>query len=178
MMFSARKPANFKGDHRLYSPFRSPDWRWVSACDAVQQNRRTARWEDPEFKNAIEFRRELERAASPIGEVTPRALQNHWSAHFVAHQLFTAGGVQRDELEARLLCETPYHVSVRMSISIAIIHAYTSMYFDVRDVHGLTDWLLCEVIGIGQWATQPPTEAQVWKYMALTGGPLILDLIV
>jgi hypothetical protein len=49
-------------------------------------------------------------------------------------------------------------------------------FFNVADCLLATDWLLVQVVKI--FPGQPATEGQVWKYLALAGGPLVLDMMI
>jgi hypothetical protein len=88
-------PQSVQTDADIFSPFRTPDWRWISAqaCDA--QCGRRSKWDDVKVSDAIRYLRVLR--SEGASEAT-----NRWPSLSAAHLIFRTSGIQLYELEARL----------------------------------------------------------------------------
>jgi hypothetical protein len=170
---ASRKPA---GDFRRYDPFLTPAWRWKIALEHARLNRRPRRWEDAAIKEALRYLRECQRAQ------TARQLlkvKDRWPDLTKAHDIFVAGGVVRDELEARLIAgETFEVIATKSSTSAGVVAAFERFFFNVADALGAVDWMLCVVIGVYPGLNRKPKERECWCYMALAGGPVFVDILI
>ncbi|MGD0461597.1 MAG: hypothetical protein ABSB74_03820 [Tepidisphaeraceae bacterium] len=165
------KPAT---DIRSYSPFRTPDWRWQAALDHVHQQTRPRKWEDQGRVQVRRFLLDLNRAGT---EAKRNRVARTWPDLFGAHAIFTGDPIRRDELEARLLCEPVEGIAEKMNIPAGVVVAFAGTFFDVLHCRQALDWLLEHAIRAHSFA-RPPTEAECWRYMALAGGPFILELLI
>jgi hypothetical protein len=163
-------PQNVQIDAGLFSPFCTPDWRWISAQESDAQRRRRSKWDDAKVSDAIRYLRVLRSEGASVAT-------NQWPALFAAHLIYRSSGMERDELEARLLSGEPFDaISVKTGIAIQTIVAYEAIFFQVVDALNATDWIVNSVIKITPG--KPVTEGQTWKYLAWAGGPMILDLMI
>jgi hypothetical protein len=161
-------------DPRCYSPIRTPDWRWQVVLSHIRHKTCPGIWEDPAIIQAHRFLAPPEPAREDIGR---RELRRHCPDLSAAHAIFTLAGVVKDELEARLLCQSPEEITGAMQIGAGVARTFATLFFDVLDSLHATDWLLFQAVAL-YGSLCPPTEAQCWRYLALAGGPVILDLVV
>jgi hypothetical protein len=157
------------------SPLRRPDWRWQRAASLVFAGAVPGPNEDAATVAARDFRRARATARDESGW---NAIVRRWPHLAAAQTIYDAGGPVRDELEARLLCETVPVIAAKMKILPEVILAFAATFFDVLSYRQATDWLMEEAVGLRPGLGRLPTEREVWGYFALTGGPLLLDLLV
>jgi hypothetical protein len=162
-------------DPRSYSPTRAPDWRWQAALDHLRPGKRRVRdWEDQRLWEAISYLRKRRRTMTP-GRLTYQ--RRRWPELSAAHEVFEEDGVQRAELEARLLLSgQPLQTTAeQMGMRRDVVQVYARFFFDVAS--GMNDmrWLLVRVL---QVPCSRVSEGLLWKYWALAGGRDILDLLV
>lgn len=168
----ARKPQFIRGDYRRLSPFRHASWRWDLAVDAFRTSRRLKSWEDPAIGEAVQFQQWMAIAGPDKG--VPKAI----AAIAAAHGIYHAGDVVTDELEARLLAsERPEVIAAKSGVALDTASAYSRIFFDAGDA-GATDYRLWVAAGRERWPQEGFREGQAWRYMALAGGPIILDLLI
>lgn len=156
-------------DYRRFDPFRMPDWRWTLAQQLHADHSRARRWEDPGIINAARFLKVL----NGKGETAAR---RQWPDLFAAHGIYRGGGVLKDELDARLLVEPIGVISRKMGIEACTVAAFENCFFNVADGLDAFDWLMGQVVCLRP--DVPVSEAQNWKYLALAGGPFLLDLMI
>ena len=171
MPWTADIPAE---DLRCYSPFRPPDWRWQSAQEHIHRDTFPGGWEDPGIIRAHQLLIGLDRAETEVDEVE---LTLRCPVLSIAHAIYAGGDVKKDELEARLLCQSPELIAAGMGISTEIIWTYATVFFDVVDSINALDWMLMQGVGVPHFSS-PPKEAECWRFIAWVGGPFILDLLV
>ena len=95
-----------------------------------------------------------------------------------AAKLEAVGGEVRDELQAWLLSGADHEsIACRMGITPAAIQSYIAMFYDFGSPQAIFS-VLMRVVHIGDWAYRQPTEAEIWKYLALAGGPHVLGLVL
>jgi hypothetical protein len=165
-----RKSSEPRIDHRAFCPFRTPDWRWAAAEQHHVRRTRLQQWEDPLIAQATCYLA----AAAVRGDAAAGRRRPDLAA---AHAIYRAGGAVRDMLEAWLLTGEPLDViAEKTGVTVPTIKAFESIFFHVRDALSAIDWLMYSVVKI--LPGQPVTEGQTWKYLALAGGPLILDLMI
>jgi hypothetical protein len=170
------RKSNLSGsDYRRCSPWRRPDWRWQAAEAHVAANHYPRQWEDAAIGQAIKFQRVLQRMRA---KDTRAALELRSSPLFSAHAIYISGGVIRDELEARLLCQSVPAIADKMRVSPTVVQTYGQIFFHVADALGAVGWLSSQVIGVGEWSHRQPTERDIWKYLAIAAGPIVLDLMI
>ena len=158
-------------DPRCFSPIRTPDWRWQAVLSHIRHKTCPGTWEDPAIARAYRFLAPPEPACAYTGK---REVRRHCPDLSAAHAIFTLAGVVKDELEARLLCQSPEEIEGAMGISADVVRTFATLFFDVQDSLHANDWLLFQAVAL----LFPPTEGQCWRYLALAGGPVILDLVV
>ena len=153
-------------------PLRPLNWRWLDACQGVPP-KRFQKLCDPlvlDLAHWIE-RRGCDPAA--WGEPGGRLKGLHDAALIEA-----AGGVFRDELQAWLLSGRDHEtIGGRMGMTPAAIRMYVAVFSDFGAPQAI-DGILLRAVRIGDWTYRRPTEAEIWKYLALAGGPFVLELVL
>jgi len=157
-----------------YSPFRTPDWRWREAHRHVTRNTSPRPWEDAGVVRTYQF---LLAFSDADTEATQAELIRCWPDLAAAYTIFTQAGVQRDELEARLICEPVDVIARKMIISPGVVGAFADTFFDVLDSINANDWMYIQAVGVHSFSL-PPTEGECWRYLAFVGGSLVLDLVI
>lgn len=66
---------------------------------------------------------------------------------------------------------------MKTAIRCEIIATY-ALFFDVLDRLDSHTWLLLHATGYQNWGNRPPIEREIWAYMALAGGPFVLDVLI
>jgi len=161
-------------DIRCFSPFRTPDWRWRAASEHVCRATRPRKWQDAGIRRIRRFLLDLKRANT---DARRKRLEEKWPDLFAANAIHMEDRVRRDELESRLLCESPDVIAAKMNIPAGAVLAYADAFYDVLGCLRAVDWLLEYAVRARSFAT-PPKENECWRYLALAGGPAILDLVV
>ena len=170
----ARMPSNLSGDdYRRYSPFRRPDWRWQSATEHLLAGDRPKPWEDPGIGQALKFQRAWNADGGEAQQIDAR---QRWPELAEAYRIHERGGVLVDEIQARLLAAEPLEVIAhKTGVGTGVIAAFEKFFFNVSESLSAIDWLLFDAVGL---YTNPITEGLVWRYFAVAGGPLLVDLLV
>jgi hypothetical protein len=128
------------------------DWRWGQVCElsAMRETAARARLEeinDLEITSAYEFKMFRDREIDVSDDY--KCIQN-------AYALFTESPGLRSSLEAYLLCSdleitdivTKWNSTKKAKgLSLGDIHAYTSLFFDVRDILDKPDWICTLLFG-------------------------------
>jgi hypothetical protein len=157
-------------------PFHTPAWRWDRAGALVATRKRASRHDDSITRSLVQFRSALIEARSTRQQKNFMQRCHPLSA---AYLVYHSAGPQRDELEARLLTGRPLsEIAGKTGISADVIQAYADAFFDVLDCLTAGDWLMFRVVQINSRDHRPLSEGQIWKYWAVAGGPIILDLLV
>jgi hypothetical protein len=175
-MTAAEASQRCSGDRRRYDPFRTPAWRWKIALEHVCLKRRLRSWEDEAIKEALRYLRECQRAqtARQLSRVKDR-----WSDLTKAHAIYVAGGVLRDELEARLIAGESFEViATKSRTAAAVVAAFERYFFNVAHALNALDWMMICVVGLYPGLDRKPTERECWCYMAMAGGPVLLDILI
>jgi hypothetical protein len=157
------------------SPFCKPDWRWRFAQHTLRTRVRARRNEDEHVLLALRFLR-VSQLAHSRGKM--HLMSDRWSNIAQAYSIYLESGERRAETEARLLCQPIALVSEKMGLSVEVLKSFARVFYDVIDIEPITDWLIYEAAGVGRWFRQPPTEAEIWKYWALLGGPTALESLI
>ena len=161
-------------DIRSRSPFRTPDWRWLEAHRHVTGNSSPRLWEDAGVVRAHQFLLDFSDVDTEARQVEPTRC---WPDLAAAYTIFTQAGVQRDELEARLICEPVDVIAAKTGLSPGVVGAFADTFFDVVDSINANDWMYFQAVGVHRFSS-PPTEGECWRYLAFVGGPLVLDLVI
>ena len=162
-----RKAKSLAREYRHLDPFRGPDWRFEIARQHHQQKTRPREWEDPLIPELVRFLRHLDKGNTD--QVSADLLR--------AHAIYKAGGPVRDEVEARVLAgESLEAISCKTFVPIPVIAAFEPAFFHVRHCLNAIDGILLRVIRLRP--DKPVTVGQVWKYLAMAGGPHVLDVMV
>jgi hypothetical protein len=107
-------------------------------------------------------------------------LQRRFPALFAAHSIHSERGELRDELEAWLLTQaSPVEIGARLGVPADAVEMFEQVFFNVRVVGRAraTDWVWCTVFldpGHDYWN---PPDAVILKFMAMTGGSVVLDAL-
>ena len=159
------------------SPFRGPAAGWERASQLHAEGRRGARQDDPLVREATRYLEALSRAGddAEAGE----AVRRRYPSISGAHAVCAGGGAVRDEIEARLLAgQTTPEISCLVGVDDGVIDAFHGLFFNVRDAlaSGAHDWVMLFAVGIGRY--RRPSEGDCWRYWAVGGGVVIVDLLV
>lgn len=148
--------------------FRQPSWRWLRAEYLTATGRRLdPRVDDEWVGHARAALRD--RGGGPVIAAV-RAAREVWAGDPVVNA----------ELEALLLTTEPLdRVAERFHLSAAVVEAYAEVFFAVRPMRRATDWLLTRAVGYSPLrGFTGPQPAAAWKFAALAGGPLLLDVVI
>jgi hypothetical protein len=158
-----------------WSPLRTPAWRWILALKLATERRRLHRCSDPVVAAAFRFM-QATRAAQTCRQHAD--LARRFPELILAHKIFAAADMTAAEIEARLLAnETPAAIARKTSTPEGVVAAFADVFFDVRAAQAATDWLVWQAVGVDSWPLHPDERA-IWRFMALAGGPHVLDLLV
>jgi hypothetical protein len=154
------------------NPLRPLDWRWQEARRGIPP-KRELRYAD---KSVVALARWLARHGTdprtwpaPKGPLT--GLRE-------AALIESAGGVGRDELRAWLVSGVDdAAIAQRLGLTAPAVTAFRPFFFDVGAPSAI-DAILPRGCRVAEWAQRPPTEAEIWIYLALAGGPHVLALVV
>jgi hypothetical protein len=165
-----RMSATPSSDIRCFSPFRTPDWRWSEALGHIRKRTCPGRWEDPAIAQAHQFLMALKLAHTDAGRMELSLRCPDVSA---AYAVFNRGGVVKDELEARLLCQSPEEIAGATGIGADVVRAYATFFFDVLGSLNANDCLLLQAVGlyglpsINRPNPQPPVEAYFFESLTM-----------
>lgn len=170
-----RRPISRLNFARL-NPFRRPDWRWLLAESIVTSRMRPTPAELTEVGAAVDFLRDHAAAHSKSD------IRAFWTRHRLlcsALALRTGDEHARLQIEARLLARQPAEeIAQRLGTTEDVIHTFARFFFDLPPEGVGEDWIRNQVLGIGAWYTRRPTEAEIVKTLARSGGVHIVDLML
>ena len=114
------------------------------------------------------------RAAMAVGQASDN------QALAAAHNVFAEDGPQRWELESLLLIGLPSdQIGERCGLPPNVIDLYEQVFFAVRTCLKAQVYLLIHVVGDGRDRGFQDNEVRnFWAYMALSGQPTILKLLI
>jgi len=92
------------------SPLRAPGWRWLRACQVVENRLRVRVRDDDRVRDAVAFYRALQRCQNERGRAR---LARKIPAFFEAWLVYQQSSLKRWELEARLLANEETDAIVR-----------------------------------------------------------------
>lgn len=152
-----------------------PAWRWSRVESLLALGQRPDWLDDPATVTAWQFR-----SGTACSDVVPADVpQGTLAAVSAAHQLYVANGPRRWQVEAWLLAGlTVEQVAGRVGVPAAVAGAYAETFFDVVGRLHAGDWVWAYAVRVGLWGPTDPTEADVWRYVAASGGPAVLELVV
>jgi hypothetical protein len=161
------QPADWLPD----SFYLSPMWRMLRASyRARHQLPPDPRIDDEWVETALRLTASPHNPDDPSLTPTVRAAFDLWREDQVPRWFLEA-----QLLTSRLLRE----VAVACSLAEPVVDAYHRLFFDVRTRLHASDWVLTLAVRstpMNDFAGAQP--AGLWKYMAFTGGPLVLDAVV
>lgn len=166
-----RSPRMSRMDFHRHDPCRTPSWRWQLA-EAIANNRSPLREDEhKEIGDAVRLLRSIDKPRAAVtGSLHPLA---------AAREIHTHAGVVRHEIEARLVARQPVEALARAAgVPAEVVVAYTHYFFDLPPDGAGGDWMLLQVLHLGDWLTRDPTEFEVWKFIAMSGGLIVLELII
>lgn len=154
-----------------YDPTLPLDWR---ALDGSRLARGQAlQWDDPDDTYVVAYAAYLDAKEAP--ETTPPD-----AAIYGACQLAEDDGPMQWEIQARLLAgQTDEQISGLCGLPADVIGAYEQVFFSVRDRKGATSHLLIRTVGEAMHVGfQDDQIRNLWCWLALAGGPVIVDVFV
>jgi len=155
-------------------PFRETDWRWVRACQLVDQDRRVRHLGDNYIRRACRYLR-LQRAGDDY------TIQLHLRDVSTARDINSRGdGRIRWAIEARLLAgESDDAIASKCGTDAATIDMYEHLFFSVRDRLDQSDYIVHHVMSpaVQSGLAEHDSEA-LWKMFGYFAGVKVLDLIM
>jgi hypothetical protein len=157
-------------DYHACDPVRKPDWRWTKAVDLCRGYKRARASDDPLVGSAIRYlNRVARRGADEAGKT--------WPDLHAALAIRQFAGPLADEIEARLLTGVPIsEVAEKTAVLPSVVEAYEQFFFNVAQRLDAHDWVMMYAVALSR--VTPLTEGKIWKYLAATGGPTVLDVLV
>jgi hypothetical protein len=151
-------------------------WRWDLAGEIAAGQRISRDRIDSAVAAAAAFRKNLVKGKQPAKNRKPDRDALMLEA---AYEMFTADGLNRWELEARLLAgQTDAEISARCGLPADAVAIYETIFFHVRPCTA-SDYLIKHAVGRGVWCGFDNEEVrQFWAYCGLAGGPVVVDLVV
>ena len=164
---------------RWLSPLPAPDRRWQAALALVAEPRSDKRGSaNADVAEAVEYLRAVANCATD-GERAAAA--EKWPAINEAHSLFKQGGPKRWEIEAWLVTtESDEAIAERCGLASAVVVAYRKWFFSVgREYREDPDLLRRKLFAhLVSPYFRFDELGPFWTWIALTGGPETLDLLV
>jgi hypothetical protein len=170
--------------HTLYSdlqrhaPDRAVDWRAERACRVVEDDVRPRIPQDDAETLALVGYLRARKKCRTEGDRT--LLRRDWPALHAAWELAEGDALLRWEVEARLLArQTDEEIAARCGLDPHTVRSFEAIFFCVRDRLHASDWVTFQAVRGGPWNSfagdQPGT---LWRAVAYSGGPLLLDLVI
>lgn len=151
-----------------------PAWRWQRLQDVIATNRRPDKHDDDPTKIAWRMYKSL--CATPEVRASHRRRYGTWLQTYL---IYLANYAHRWEIEARLLTgASATEIAAKLKIEAGVVEAYTALFFDVTGRLQARDWIWCTAVRVGLWGMSRPTEADLWRYFAVSGGGAVLDVLV
>lgn len=161
----------FYPDLQQHSPSRRPDWRWQRAQRLLDAGRYFSRRRDDEQTGrAIHYLRSLQKSGGKLraGDLA------QFRDVLLAHELHQSRGNGALIMQARLLArQTTAAISVLTGVPPAVVDAYESLFFNVRDRFDARDWIMAECI-LGGRPARPLRES---VFLRFAYGPFILEAV-
>lgn len=166
------------------NPIRAPHWRWLRAAQIDAGGLRTSRRVDgPEgfkwIRRAVNMKRRYEQFINNPAKLY--ALSKHDAALFWAHNIWVEDKMPtRWAIEAHILAdESQDDIAKKVGTDPAIIAAYESVFFDVRERLNNREYVLNVVIKDS--VTRGLSERHydlLWKIFGYQCGSFVLDSII
>jgi len=159
------------------SPLRPPGWRWLRACQVVENRLRVRVRDDDRVRDAVAFYRALQRCQNERGRAR---LARKIPAFFEAWLVYQQSSLKRWELEARLLANEETDAIVRKcGLSANAVEVFHDTFFTVRPHLRARDWIMNCVMGSKAHRVLTETDQDLLlKLYALAGGPLVVDSLM
>jgi hypothetical protein len=156
-----------------YDPCRTLDWRWRSALDIAQSERRILTDLDPpEVVDAVRYLRAQAQNDRDDGD-------HRWADLDAAFQLAQLDEPRRWEVEARILArQTDETIAAHVGLSPTTIRLFETLFYNVRDSLDASDRVLLRAIGWVACMSRPPTVGELWKGFGYNGGAHVLELVI
>lgn len=157
---------------------RLPCWRWARASWLVERHRRCHPHIDDDWTaRARDFLLARAPAAKPARRRSTTVCDPVIAAALELWQARPATG--RWRVEGYLLTREPWEVVARRcALAVPVVAAYHSLFFCVRDRPCATDWLMARAVRGGPWNHFAGGPGVLWRYAALAGGPLALEVVI
>lgn len=176
LLGSFRSPTRrlrFERDHAA----RKPSWRFDLAGELVGTGRRApSKRADAMLAAVFDFRRRYDRRRDDtdleaIGLLHPDLTR--------AFDLYIRGGLNRSELEARLLArQNDAEIAIAMNIPPGTVAAYEAAFFNVRDRLGSPYFVLLQAIPNHFEKLLESDTATILKLFGYFMGPVALDVML
>lgn len=151
-----------------------PAWRWQRVQNLITEDRRPDKKDDEPTKILWRMCKSLN--ATPKVRTSHRRRYGIW---LEAYLVFSTNGPCRWEIEARLLTgASATETAAKLKIEAGVVDAYATLFFDVIGRLQAHDWIWGTAVRVGLWGMSPPTEADIWRYFAVSGGGAVLDVLV
>jgi hypothetical protein len=156
-----------------FDPFALPTRKWDLANEIVDDGPQRPDCDDPAVQAAVVFLEQIQ--AEKVTGLPPED-----SLLGAAHRIYQDGGALRWEIEARLVAgESDQQIAVRCDVPPDVIGRYEGTFFNVRYCLKAWGYLLNQVVGEGVHRGFEDDEvSNLWAWIALGGGPLVLDAVV
>lgn len=166
------------------NPQRAPHWRWLRATQIDAGGLRASRRVDgPEgfkwIRRAVAMKRRYEQFINNPAKLY--ALSKYDAALFWAHSVWIEDKMPTKwAIEAHILAdESPADIAKKVGTDPAVIEAYESVFFDVREKLNNKEYVLNVVIKDS--VTRGLSERHydlLWKIFGYQCGPFVLDSII
>ncbi len=157
-----------------YNPTTPPAWRWNYAQKLLSNHEaQSCGSADPWVTRTLQHLSADRTASYPNRSDKPRFDPSIEQAH----RLPIDSSEQRNYLEALLLTGESFpRIARRCHLPIAVVEAYTQLFFDVRPRLGARDWIMSHVIRCYAFNNYAGAEeGDLWKLYAAFGGIYVLD---
>lgn len=151
-----------------------PVWRWQRVQDLIATNRRPDKHDDDPTKIAWRMCKSV--SATPEVRASHRRRYGTW---LQAYLIYLANDAHRWEIEARLLTgASATEIAAKLKIEAGVVNAYATLFFDVIGRLQAHDWIWGTAVRVGLWGMSRPREADIWRYVAVSGDSAVLDVLV
>ena len=151
-----------------------PAWRWQRVQNLIMADRRPDKHDDEPTKVAWRMCKTL--SATPEARPSHGRRYGKWLQAYLIH---SANNPRRWEIEARLLTgASAADIATKLKIEAEVVDAYATLFFDVIGRLQAHDWIWCTAVRVGWRGPSKLTEADIWRYFAVSGGSVVLDVLV
>ena len=146
-------------------PFVRPCWRWETAQQLADDPGPVTQSDDPLIQDVATYLR------------TDNELR--FPAIHAAREIYEADGLERAEIEARILAgQSDAEIGKQCVQPPQLVAVYHDLFLWVRP-YLRTDWVISKTVGPGRHVGFADHELrQVWARYALSGGPLVIEEVI